>query len=225
MRALVFFLILVNLMFFAWTQGVLGGGAEPDAVRMNQQLRAEQIRVVGPEGPAVEPAPKAAKADKRESESCLLLSELPQAEKGRIDGLLREKWPGLKIESGDTAAPGSYWVYIPPLANKAEAERKASELKRLKVPEFFVLQEPAAQRFAISLGLFSSQEAAEARLEELRGKGVRSARVSEREARPTQAWFEISGAETSLESVRQSVAESVPKAKVTACKAPRPASP
>lgn len=226
MRLLVFILILVNLMFFAWTQGLLGSAADPDALRMSQQLQADRVRIVGRDDPPGEPAAaKAAKTEKRETDACVQLSELPLADLGRVESLVKEKGAGLRIERGETAAAGAYWVFIPPLANKAEAERKAGELKRLKVPEFFVMQEPAAYRFAISLGLFSSREAAEARLEELRGKGVRSAKVGERESKPTQGWLEISGVEATVENVRQSASEWTPKARVAACRASRPAAP
>ena len=222
MRALVFFLILVNLMFFAWAQGLLGGAAEPDSVRMSQQLRADQVRVVGRDDQQADTASKLpAKTEKRDQELCLSLSEVPLADLGRLENIVKEKMPALKIAQGETAAAGSFWVFIPPLANKAEVERKTSELKRLKVPEFFVLQEPPAQRFAISLGLFSSREAAEARLEELRAKGVRSAKTGERDVKATQGWLEISGAEALVETLRQSAAEWAPKAKVAACKGAR----
>ena len=46
MRALVFLLILANLLFFAWTQGYLGNTANPDALRLQQQLLAESQQQV-----------------------------------------------------------------------------------------------------------------------------------------------------------------------------------
>ncbi len=107
---------------------------------------------------------------------------------------------------------------------KQEADRKASELKKFKVPEFFVVQEPAAMRFAISLGIFSSREAAEERLETLRGKGVRSAKVGERDAKPTHGALEIRGPEAQAEVVRQASADWLPKNKPVTCKTGKPAS-
>lgn len=226
MRLLVFILILVNLMFFAWTQGLLGSAADPDALRMSQQLQADRVSVVGRDDPPGEPAAaKAVKTEKRDTDACVQLSELPLADLGRVENLVKEKGAGFRVERGETAAAGSYWVFIPPLPSKAEAERKAGELKRLKVPEFFVIQEPVAYRFAISLGLFSSREAAEARLEELRGKGVRSAKVGEREGKPTLGWLEISGVEASVDSVRQSATAWAPNARVGTCKVSRTAAP
>lgn len=221
MRLLVFLLILVNLMFFAWTQGLLGRPDNPDALRMSQQLAADQITVISrDEAPG---AAAAAKNGKREAETCLLLNDLALTEAARIGDSIVEKNVGLKVERSETAPGGIYWVYIPPAPSKADAERKASELKRLKVPEMFVMTEAGPQRFAISLGTFSTREAAESRLEELRGKGVRSAKVGERDIKAASASLEIRGGEALLEALRQTLPELAPKAKPLPCKAARPA--
>ena len=59
MRALVFLLILANLLFLAWTQGYFGAAANPDAFRLQQQLLAERITVVARDEPPT-PAAEAA---------------------------------------------------------------------------------------------------------------------------------------------------------------------
>jgi len=71
----------------------------------------------------------------------------------------------------------SYWVFMPPLRNRQAANSKAAELRKLGVEDFFIVQEDPKFRFAISLGVFKSEEAAKARLEELKKRGVRSGRV------------------------------------------------
>ena len=63
MRVLVFLLVLVNLLFFVWTQGYFGVPANQDAFRMQQQMNAEQLTVIGrgdpPQLPPAEAAPPA----------------------------------------------------------------------------------------------------------------------------------------------------------------------
>lgn len=221
MRAAVFLLILANLMFFAWAQGLLGTGDNPDTLRLSQQLLAERVRVISRDEPPAEASVKAAKAEKREPEACVMLGDLTTAELTRVEALIKEKASALRVERSETAS-GGFWVFIPPLPNKAEAERKASELKRLKIQDFAVLQEPAAARFAISLGVFSSREAAESRLEELRAKGVRSAKIGERE-RNTSAALEVRGAEALLAALRPLLAESGVQGAPTACRPGRTA--
>ncbi|WP_319242797.1 SPOR domain-containing protein [uncultured Propionivibrio sp.] len=221
MRAAVFLLILANLMFFAWAQGLLGTGDNPDTLRLSQQLLAERVRVISRDEPPAEASVKAAKAEKREPEACVMLGDLTTAELTRVEALIKEKASALRVERSETAS-GGFWVFIPPLPNKAEAERKASELKRFKIQDFAVLQEPAAVRFAISLGVFSSREAAESRLEELRAKGVRSAKIGERE-RNASAALEVRGSEALLAALRPLLAENGVQGAPTACRSGRTA--
>jgi len=73
-----------------------------------------------------------------------------------------------------------YWVYMPPLRNKAAVKRKIGELKTLGITEYFVVQGSGHWMNAISLGVFKTREAAENFLHALNTKGVRTARVGER---------------------------------------------
>lgn len=73
-----------------------------------------------------------------------------------------------------------YWVYIPPLKNRTEVEKKISQLKERGVKDYFVVQEEGKWLNAISLGVFKTEEAAQKFLAALRVKGVRSAKVGER---------------------------------------------
>src|SRR6266516_798741 len=72
----------------------------------------------------------------------------------------------------------------PPKANVAE-------LKKLGVEDFYIVQEDSKFRFAISLGVFKTEEAARSRLAELRKKGVRTARVDPRETSVQKVYFSV----------------------------------
>lgn len=234
MRALIFLLVLGNLLFLAWAQGYLGGSGSPDAVRLEQQLQPERLRIVGrgeppapesgQEAPAAAPEKTAEKTAERvaepgESAVCLQWGGLVPADAERVERLLAEKFAAFKTATLRSPASGhaSYWVYIPPLANKQEAEKKAGELKRLSVPEYFIVQDAGPQRLAISLGIFSTEAAARERLDALRAKGVRSARVGERNGEPARAALEASGPGAQVDAVRAAVAALLPEAKEAAC--------
>ena len=59
MRVFVFLLILANLLFLAWTKGYLGSPSNPDALRAQNQLLANQVKVVSRDVPPVDlPPPK-----------------------------------------------------------------------------------------------------------------------------------------------------------------------
>lgn len=205
MRPLVFLLILANLFFFAWTEGYFGTSADPDAHRLQQQLLADRVNIVARDEPPVSEvkAPvvevkieKPARVlEKKAPETCLLLSDLPVAEMVRIERLLADKFAPYRASRTMNNGSGSFWVFIPPLPSKQDADRKAGELKALHVPEFFIVQDPGPNRFAISLGIFSSKQAASERFAELREKGVRSAKVGERDVKPASGSIEIQGPE------------------------------
>lgn len=226
MRALVFLLILANLLFLAWTQGYFGASADPDSFRLQQQLLAERIKVVARDEPPAPPAEiaKAEKPVKTEEkkvlDQCLQLADLQVADSERVEALLAEKWPKFKVQRTTIEGSASYWVYIPALASKQDAENKVVELKKLRVPEFFIVQESGPHKWAISLGLFSSKDAAAARLEALRNQGVKSARVGEHKAKSATAQLEISGPETEVEPLRKAIAELLPDGRLIACKKP-----
>lgn len=95
---------------------------------------------------------------------------------------------------------GTWWVFIPPLPDRAMAEKKAGELKRLGVSDYFIVQENGPNRWAVSLGIFSAESGANSRLAELKDKGVRSARVAPRQ-REVPA-IEVRGTEERLRALR-----------------------
>jgi hypothetical protein len=221
MRAFVFFLILFNLLFLAWTQGYFGSPANPDALRVQQQLLADQIRVVAQDVPPTETNKSEkiqAAPERKAAESCFLLNDLPPKDADNFEKLLAEKLPAAKTVRTANAGSTNYWVFIPPLDNKQEAEKKATQLKNHDVPEFFVIKDPGPNRFAISLGIFSSREAAEERLAVLREKGVKSAKIGTRENKPESASIEVSTLETDAKTLRQLVAERLPEHNPDTCK-------
>jgi len=88
---------------------------------------------------------------------------------------------GDKVTQRDTG--DSYWVYIPPMKTQVEAEKKTGELKARGVADFYLMQDNDQWRYAISLGVFKTEEAANNYLAQLRQKGVRSAIASPRGAK------------------------------------------
>ena len=105
-----------------------------------------------------------------------------------------------------------YWVYIPPLKNKAAANRKIAELKAAGVKEYFVVQTPGHWLNAISLGVFKTREAAENFLLVVHAKGVRTAKVGERASKLITTVFMLhkvdAGTETKLKAMQKDFAGS-----------------
>lgn len=223
MKALVFLLVLVNLLFYAFTEGVFGRSGNPDAVRVEQQLVPERVRIVarGDQPPpkrsngAEAAAPRGAEPE----ELCLAWERLPAAEADQLASTLAEKFAGMRVERRAVPSEGAgWWVFVPPQATKAEADRKAGELKELGVKDYFVVQEAGPNQFAISLGVFSGEKGGQDRLAELKAKGVKSARVAPRPGKETHFSVEARGPAQLQEGVQGVAAEIVPKAEARVCK-------
>jgi hypothetical protein len=228
MRVLVFLLVLVNLLFFAWARGDLGGG-EPGEMQVGAQLRPEQIRIVSkdqappalalptsvdsPSEPPVAPEPVREPA---REEVCIVLSEVSQNDADSIERLFAEKLPAFRLSrTAMTGNPG-YWVHIPPFRTRREAESKVAELRRLGVRDYFIMQE-GVDSFAVSLGLFSTPGAAESAHAALREKGVRTARIIERLRKSTLSQIEFLGPRAQSGEMRRILGEALPQAKIGVC--------
>jgi hypothetical protein len=226
MRILVFLLVLANLFFFVWTRGDFGG-SEPDALRATHQLRAERIRIVSndlpPIVPTVEPSPSPVEPPAPPPEPppappprevCVALADVPQTGADELERRFARELPAFKVTR--LSAPESLWaVYIPSLKTRREAEGKIGELKRLGVTEYFIMQE--GDGFSISLGLFSTQGAAESALGALKDKGVRSAKLIARPRKISLSRMEFLGPESQTGEMRRLIGEALPEAKPTAC--------
>jgi aspartokinase len=93
----------------------------------------------------------------------------------RVAQALEKLQLGDKLLQHKAEKSGGYWVYVTPRNTLQEAQKKVVELNRLGVQESYVVREPSAMRYAISLGIFSTAEAATKHLDQLREKGVKSA--------------------------------------------------
>ena len=189
MRAFFLLLVLANLVFFAFGRFALeSGGSESRIPQL--QVAAERIRLIQAAerapadkprmpGRAVRPAlPKTATAVPA---ACLEWGNFagPGVAKAEIALAQLQLAPG-QVERVVIDA-GGYWVYIPPVKTKSEADRRVRELRKLGVTEFFVVQDAGQWRNAISLGIFRTDEAAQTFLTGLRQRGVRSAIAARRE--------------------------------------------
>ena len=73
-------------------------------------------------------------------------------------------------------------------------------------------------RWAVSLGVFSSEEAARNRLEALRAKGVRSAQTGARETQVTKVSFQVQDADAATRARLADIAQQFPGSDVHDCR-------
>jgi hypothetical protein len=183
MRLLFLLLVLANLAFFA--HGQMARERAGAAGRIQAlQIHPETIRLVGRGEGASTTIAKATPAPPVASSApaaCLEWGEFAGGEVARADAALaRLELPQAQVQRTVTDA-GGYWVYIPPLKSKAEVDRRVAELKGLRIPDIFVVQEVGQWRNAISLGIFKTEEGAQKFLDTLRERGVKTAVTARRE--------------------------------------------
>lgn len=217
MKALVFLLVLANLVIYAVSAGYFGRPDNPDAARAEHQIAPERIRVVS-QGEA--PAMKAPEAPTDTvPPACLRWTGLDRDTVDRLEKLLRERHPAYRGERSSQPGEGKgWWVFVPPLASKAEADRKTAELRQLGITDYFVLPEANPNHNAISLGIFSTERGAQERLAELRNKGVRTARLAARPGGEPTFSLEVRGPLPEKDALLTSVAETWPKLDSEACR-------
>lgn len=247
MKALVFLLVLANLLFYAFGAGYFGRPDNPDAGRVEQQVMPERMRIVSrgeaPAAPAkpapaaenakpeeVPPAPakeeaeqtepvpppdKEAQADK--TPVCLSWHQLSAADAERVSAVLAKRFAAYQLTRQVVAAEGNgWWVAIPPLPGKAEADKKAGQLRGLGVNDFFIVQD-GPSRLAISLGVFSTEKGGQDKLAELKAKGVRSALVGPRPGKDSTITLQARGPAGQKAALLGAVGEALPKAEDQGC--------
>lgn len=201
-RFLFILLAVLNLLVFAAIQGWLGSApprGEPE--RVANQLHPERLRFMnsappepppttptGESAPATAPAmPTAISPNAETAQSpaattppaiCLAWHGLGNDDANRLAERLQAA--GAEVRRSSIDAPNAWWVRLPPQGGREQAERKLKELKALGVTDYFIVQDPGPNQFAISLGLFKSEAAANQQLAQLRAKGVRTAGIAPR---------------------------------------------
>jgi hypothetical protein len=195
MRTVFFILALANAGFFAYAWRSAGAEANSDAQIIGQQLNPEKIRLLIPEQVSAltrkSEAPKAATV-------CLEWGAFVGADAARAGQALEPLGLGAMLTQRKQDDIGGFWVYIPPLASRQAATQKAGELKRLGVDEYYVMPDDPKWRNAISLGVFKTEEAANARRDALRAKGVTGATSGVRETQRSKTYFQVREASLTL---------------------------
>jgi hypothetical protein len=171
MRLLFLFILLANVAMFAYLRNA-DGRAGADSQIALLQISPDKVKLVkaGVVGPAAnrEKPPLAA--------VCVEWGAFSADDAARAAGALAKFDLGDRLSRRDTGE--SYWVHIPSQKSRADAEKKASELRALGIADFYIVQEAGPMQFAISLGVFKAEEAANNHLAQLRPKGIRSAIIA-----------------------------------------------
>jgi len=213
MRLVFLLLVLANVAFFAWTR-YYAPSAAGDSTPLARQVDPEKLKIVSPsELPPVSQKPAAGPV----LAGCLEWGSFSLADAPRAEKALEPLGLGSRLGQRRTEEAAGWWVFIAPQGSRQAALKKAAELKSLAVDDYFVVQEEGEFRWALSLGVFRSEEAAQARLATLRGQGVRSAQVGPRETVLPKVWLQVKGVDAALESRLREIARQIEGSEVRRC--------
>lgn len=224
MRVVFLLLVLGNLAFYAWSRYVAPADAA-DPAPLSRQIEPEKLKLVEPDQlPPVsqpkKPAPApvaAAPATPPAALACMEWGSFTVADAPKAQQALEPLGLGERLAQRRTDEVAGWWVFIPPQRSRQAAIRKASELKGLGIGEFFIVQEEGEHRWALSLGVFRTEEAARARLAALRTQGVRSARVGARDTVVPKVWLQVKSVDAPLQARLKDIARQVEGSELREC--------
>ena len=195
LRSLVLVLLLANAGFYAWSHGWLNDviGIQPDAQRepqrLKQQVNAAQLTVVGtssavPASPSSAPASEtdpASSAPSTEASAgrtiCVEAGPFTAAEQPQVEATLKPVLAANSWTTDTVAVPGVWLTYMGPYADADMLARKLTELRRIRGLNFEEIKTPANLAPGLSLGRYGRLEDANAALNTLKLRGIRTARV------------------------------------------------
>lgn len=226
MRLLFLLLLVANLGFFAWMRFLASPDPAVDRQPLSQQLDPGKLRVVpeaelakAPPATTPEPVPTPAPPPEAAPIACLEWGSFSPGDATRAAQRLEPLALGARLAQYHGEETAGWWVYIPPQGNRAGALRKAAELKKLGVDDYFVVQDAGRQRWAVSLGVFRTEDAAKSHLDALRAKGVKSAAIGQRETQVPKVWFQVRGIDPALHARLQEIARDLEGATLHECAA------
>ena len=200
-------LLGLNAVLLAYGQGLLGSfkASEREPARIKNQINTDKLVLQAPQGKqgstgpqgsplaAVLPSPPSALPELAPAPAngmiaCTELGNFTAAEGRRFERLTAPLQLGERQSQQEVAAQEitSYMVMIPPLGSKEAADNKAAELKAQGVSSFFILNQTTPAKWAISLGVFKAETAAQTQLAALKKQGVTGARVAGRSSAATR---------------------------------------
>jgi len=236
-------LLGANGVLLAYGQGLLGqpGEAAREPARLKNQLAPERMQQLTPTQarqaaesavpapqaevpvplPAPLPEPEPAPAPvPRNLVACVQAGPFSTADARRFEARVARL--GLAPRQSRIDMPyqevTSRLVYLPPNGGREGAQRRVVELKERGVTNFFIMQNDTSPlRYAISLGVFKSDGAAQKLVADLQRQGVRGVRILPRGPQVTRAGYQYRQIDAGERDRLTGIADNYNGVEVTRC--------
>lgn len=184
MRTAVLLLILANVILFGYAR--LDRAAQSEAGRLGAQVQPDRIRVLtSQQVAALAPGKVAALAD-----VCVEWGPFSDADRARAQADIEPLQIGRLVSQRPVTADPMWWVNTGPVPSRAAADKRAAELRLLAIDDLSVVDSGRGQ-FTVSLGMFRTEAAANARIEALATRGVAGTRVEPRQGGAAQTMLVV----------------------------------
>lgn len=209
LRASALALLLANVLYFAWGQGLLAAyGLAParqsEPERLAQQIRPEAMQLVLTAAPApsppitvraavqAPPAPPALPA----GVSCLQVGVFTERQARTLRPRLKASLPEGSWSFESSGDSVRWIIYMGKYISKAAMNRKRQMLEQLGLP----FEPPLSPMLnpGLSLGSFASKDEAEAALAQMNQRGLRSAKVMLERPELPSLWLKLPAVDAAM---------------------------
>jgi hypothetical protein len=215
LRLLVLSLLLVNGLYFAWTEHVfpgMGPEQQTEPQRMLRQIKPHALRLrTGQEALQLE-----ASAASVHSATCLQAGPFDESRAASLRTALTSALPAGSWTLNAVTEPARWIVYMGKYASAEALAKKRSELASLNL-RFEPLTDPLLQ-WGLSLGSFETQAAADAALARLSQRGVRTARVLQEQTPSRGVMLRLTAADEALQARLSELKSALNGKALAACK-------
>ncbi len=148
--------------------------------------------------------------------TCTEVGNFDATEAARFAQRLAPLGLGEAVSRRSVVEPPRMMVYMPPQGSKEGAEKKAGELRRLGINDFFIMPDGDYQ-WGISLGVFRSEEAARAHLTQMGKRGVVTARLGPFSPGASRIAFQFRGLDAKASVALKKIKADFAKQETQAC--------
>ena len=163
------------------TGQVPGPGASPPPSHSQAAAPAQGAAQTSTQAPAQPSTP---------ADVCTQWGPFSDADRAKAQADLETLKLGRQLSQHQVTVTDAWWVSLGPVPTRAAADRRLTELRALSIDDLSVVDSGNGQ-FAVSLGIFRTQNAATARVQALAARGVADAHAAPRQQAITQTMLVV----------------------------------
>ncbi len=200
-------LFLINLGvagYFFWAESVSNSQAVAYSPINAEKIILKSSRVANDHAPAREPV---ATSSPSSEPICVEWRGFAEGDLERGRGAIKKLAAQRVLSVEELPIDKMFWVIFPPLPSEAASKVKLQEMTALKIKEAFVIQD-GIWKNGLSLGLFSTEDAARRYIREVENKGVSGLRLETKPKDGTSYYYLVKSEDAvtlrDLDDVRKS---------------------